>query len=1069
LVSTVNVPLPQAPEGPGVLDITGEAGLPYGADVSVEGRSIGALPSLYCYRTTVRFGLPQDLMTSVGSDGMVELELGVRGIEDSARGCGVDRVTARLTYTGAGDTFDFGTLEPARVESMDIVVGNSGNEPLALSSIATTGDAFATSASALTLMPGERSHLTVTLTTAVPGPVSGALAFDTNEPGRPRVLIPLVANVVGPPRVSVSPDALSFVVAEGSRTPGAFAVGNGGGLPLDYSVRLTGLPAGGGSSAPCPPQALLTTGLLSIDLATGKRQQLPRPQGAFSGYGIALDAAGTTAFVAGTSNSGVKEVDLTTGAVRQVAGMSSVNNVVLSRDEQTLYAVSDGLYSLDRRTLHFDKIVGFVGGAGIALAPQGSSVLVTTQDRLVAIDPATGAMSTLVEGLGAPFGLTLDKDGTGVYVIEGGFNESEGKVVRVDLSTGGLSPVVTGLSGAEDVAFDGSRGVVYSSEDRLGRIDTTDVTTGRTTTWAEDIDTYGFTLRPSLECSGRYVRIANPFGEVPPLSAGEAPLTIDATGLAPGRYQTSLELRSNDPLQPVVILPVTVEALADRDKDGVADVNDNCPDAANPDQADRDRDKVGDVCDNCPTVANPGQADSNSDGAGDACQAHAEILSIRQDGGAFLEVQAHVGDPQNAPLSGTIAIGPPGGTPMIAAELTGRPPRTIALGALSAGTSYRLAIAVTNGTTPFFTATGDFLYQGEPNLAFDDPPVAALAVLPPTVECNRTGGAVVSLSGSASTDPDSSPGTHDDIRSFAWVLDPGLPSEALLGMGETLDATIPLGAHGIGLNVTDSIGETGMAAAAITVIDTTPPAASIVATPAILWPPNHAMRPVSLAMQVFDLCDPAPAARLVSVTSSEPDDAPGNGDGGTAGDIQAPPGPAPAAILLRAERAGNGAGRVYEISMQVRDASGNTTPATATVVVPRDQGHGPEPLLLRFEPASGTGHGGGGASHGGDGSGAVEWVISWAPVGGAEAYDVIRGDLAAWHVHAGVLGLGTVSVPARATTFTFLADGAGAPSPPVGHALFYLVQERFDGAGSGFGTATAPWPRVPDSCTGGCP
>jgi hypothetical protein len=73
-------------------------------------------------------------------------------------------------------------------------------------------------------------------------------------------------------------------------------------------------------------------------------------------------------------------------------------------------------------------------------------------------------------------------------------------------------------------------------------------------------------------------------------------------------------------------------ADSDTDNDGVIDCQDNCPQAANPDQADTDGDGIGDACDpdidndgvanaqdNCPTVYNPNQQDSDSDGIGNAC------------------------------------------------------------------------------------------------------------------------------------------------------------------------------------------------------------------------------------------------------------------------------------------------------------------------------------------------------------------------------------------------------------------------------------------------------------------
>jgi hypothetical protein len=47
----------------------------------------------------------------------------------------------------------------------------------------------------------------------------------------------------------------------------------------------------------------------------------------------------------------------------------------------------------------------------------------------------------------------------------------------------------------------------------------------------------------------------------------------------------------------------------DRDADGVADDDDNCPEEPNPEQGDRDRDGYGDACDNYPSIHDPDNAD----------------------------------------------------------------------------------------------------------------------------------------------------------------------------------------------------------------------------------------------------------------------------------------------------------------------------------------------------------------------------------------------------------------------------------------------------------------------------
>jgi hypothetical protein len=94
---------------------------------------------------------------------------------------------------------------------------------------------------------------------------------------------------------------------------------------------------------------------------------------------------------------------------------------------------------------------------------------------------------------------------------------------------------------------------------------------------------------------------------------------------------------------------------------------------------------------------------------------------------------------------------------------------------------------------------------------------------------------------------------------------------------------------------------------------------------------------ITATVTATDICDAAPTVVLTSVTSNEPDDAKGNGDGKTVDDIQgADVGTEDYSFQLRAERAGGGDGRIYTITYRVTDASGNSASASATVVVPHD-------------------------------------------------------------------------------------------------------------------------------------
>ena len=97
-----------------------------------------------------------------------------------------------------------------------------------------------------------------------------------------------------------------------------------------------------------------------------------------------------------------------------------------------------------------------------------------------------------------------------------------------------------------------------------------------------------------------------------------------------------------------------------------------------------------------------------------------------------------------------------------------------------------------------------------------------------------------------------------------------------------------------------------------------------------IWPPNHEMRQVAVVSASDALSGVAPGTLQVTATSSDPS----NPD-----DILvAPDGAGGFAVWLRAERRGNGQGRVYAINATAKDRAGNEQTATTTCVVPHDQG-----------------------------------------------------------------------------------------------------------------------------------
>jgi len=105
------------------------------------------------------------------------------------------------------------------------------------------------------------------------------------------------------------------------------------------------------------------------------------------------------------------------------------------------------------------------------------------------------------------------------------------------------------------------------------------------------------------------------------------------------------------------------------------------------------------------------------------------------------------------------------------------------------------------------------------------------------------------------------------------------------------------------------------------------------ADPSTLWPPNHRMVNVTVSYDVTDNCPLPPGSCTLSVTSNEP--VLGHGSGHTSPDWIVLD---DHHVLLRAEREGNGNGRIYTITITCSDSGGNSSSEDVLVTVPHNRG-----------------------------------------------------------------------------------------------------------------------------------
>ena len=207
------------------------------------------------------------------------------------------------------------------------------------------------------------------------------------------------------------------------------------------------------------------------------------------------------------------------------------------------------------------------------------------------------------------------------------------------------------------------------------------------------------------------------------------------------------------------------------------------------------------------------------------------------------------------------------------------------------------------------------------------PPVADAGPDQDNIEQTSHVGAEVTLDGSGSYDPDG------DSLTYLWTWIGG----SATGISPTV--TFPLGTTTVILTVVDGLfSDTDTVD--ITVVDTTPPETTVLGYPIILWPPNHKYHTIDVSdfvISVTDICDAnvdVDDVVITSVSSDEPENVKSSGDGNTINDMVIVDSQT---VELRAERQGEGNGRVYTINFEVTDGSGNTAVGSFRVWIPHDQ------------------------------------------------------------------------------------------------------------------------------------
>jgi hypothetical protein len=142
-----------------------------------------------------------------------------------------------------------------------------------------------------------------------------------------------------------------------------------------------------------------------------------------------------------------------------------------------------------------------------------------------------------------------------------------------------------------------------------------------------------------------------------------------------------------------------------------------------------------------------------------------------------------------------------------------------------------------------------------------------------------------------------------------------------------------IGPNTVTLTITDVNGNSASNTAIVTVVDNLPPIiTSVTPSKEYLWPPDHKMQEINVVIVSTDNCPGnGVTCKVIGVSSNEPVN--GVGDGNTSPDWEIT---GDNKVNLRAERSGKGDGRIYTITVECTDGSGNASQGTTTVKVAHD-------------------------------------------------------------------------------------------------------------------------------------
>jgi hypothetical protein len=556
------------------------------ATLEVEGMRLGEVgrTGVDCAPATGEFVLAAADLARVAADGTIEVD--VTNSVDVNTFCGLNQHTVRLVYFGSPELIEFGPVFVRGSRSLEFQIENRGLDPLHIDPLVPADANFQVQVTGAIVVP-PRTTLRVPV---IFSPTSATIqetvvAVRSDDPDQPNLEVRFHGQGQVPPNIAVAPDHFDEHLLTGQQVDRSLSIANTGGADLTYEILFR--------STPGDTTAAIVKGAVITQAASGTKPVSPtKPGGAITPASATKLAAparlGPTKAAGATSGPNPSEgVPIRSKAppqgYRVLAAPARIQSdaTVLLVEDTLPWGLTSNEQVLTANSITFTTIPASQIGV-TDLAPF-SKVIVASDQPTFSYQEIADAMPTLEDyvrnggtlefhAAGAGFAggnpsLVTLPGGVGIQVwfapINYVLDPSHPLVAGVpNPFSGSYASHSTLLNvpaeATQIVADDQGRPNLITYPIGTGLV----IASGQTLEYGYAIgEPQGLILRnmiPYGDAGGRpnWLSTQPLKGSVPPGSTATLTLRLDAEGLNGGDYSSRVIVRSNDPDEPSVTIPV---------------------------------------------------------------------------------------------------------------------------------------------------------------------------------------------------------------------------------------------------------------------------------------------------------------------------------------------------------------------------------------------------------------------------------------------------------------------------------------------------------------------------------